>query len=181
MRVLFAVVAAVSLVVAIAAVAYAVGRTTAPEVIRAQRFELVDEEGDVLWIFGTARGERGLLLFDGQGELRARLSTDRAGDPGLQLRDSNGQLRAQVGAARMVWAPPGGGGGHGVSYPESSVLLLGEQGRLAFKVVASPGGRNSAELLDQNGKNIWCAGSLGATAKSPADSHAAGTGRTVNR
>jgi len=39
------VVVAVCLVVTVAAIAYAAGKTSAPAVIRAQRFEVVDAEG----------------------------------------------------------------------------------------------------------------------------------------
>lgn len=62
------VVVAACLVVTVAAVAYAAGKVSAPKVLRAQKFELVDAEGVV----------------------RASLSMDYVG-PSLQLVDASGQ------------------------------------------------------------------------------------------
>ena len=65
----------VCLVVMVAAIAYAAGRASAPEaapdavaeVIRAQRFELVDAEGKVRGALGMGRGQLVLAFADGGG------------------------------------------------------------------------------------------------------------------
>lgn len=83
---------AVCLVVTVAALAYAVGKTSAPEVIRAQRFELVDAEGKIRAVLSSdpdGRPGPDLVLFDYKDEIRAKLALD-----GLELRDGKGHVRA---------------------------------------------------------------------------------------
>jgi len=106
------VVAAVLVVLAMAA-AYVVrqAKTAVPEVVQAQRFELVDAEGRVRAVLGQSEyradpyddrgelrtvpmppGSRPLLaLYDETGQQRAELSLSANGDPQLQLWDSRGR------------------------------------------------------------------------------------------
>ena len=110
MRLFFAVVAAVSLVVAIAAVAYAAGKTSAPEVIRAQAFEVVDAEGKVCAVLGL-RGDGGgnLDLSDAKGLKRATLSVLPTGGPVLMLSDARGEERATLTVHRLTMRDETGG------------------------------------------------------------------------
>jgi hypothetical protein len=116
MRVHWAVLVAVCLVVVTAAVAYTAGKRSAPEVIRAQQFELVDARGRMRASLEMCADGPALLLYDGNRELRARLGADddrpslmlsdekmvRAelgiitGEPTLVLSDENGEPRAVV-------------------------------------------------------------------------------------
>ena len=126
------VVVAVCVVVTVAAVAYAAGKATAdvPEVIRAQRFEVVDEKGSVLALLGSLpsplggaqlvlnddrgkgrallyvftagrwEGETNLILTDVRGQPRVKLRVSPEGSPGLNLNDENGHMRAVLAFGR---------------------------------------------------------------------------------
>ena len=77
---------AVCLVVTVVALAYAAGTTSAPEVIGAQKFELVDAEGRVRAALevkddGTAQ----LELCDEKGRPRAAVGLETDGTPALVL------------------------------------------------------------------------------------------------
>ena len=88
---------AVCVVVAAVAVAYAAGQTPAPEVMRAQSFELVDAEGRVRGEMSMgARGRSpGLRLWDEKGEKRAELVLVK-GEPALTFYNEKGKARAEV-------------------------------------------------------------------------------------
>lgn len=101
--------AAVCLVVAIGALAYGAGKASAPEVIQAQQFELVDE-GKVLAVLGLrgvnltpgrvvivgpdekVESEGSLALPDG----RVALPAHMAKLPFLELRDEEGRTRVEI-------------------------------------------------------------------------------------
>ena len=89
------VILAVCLVVTVAAIAYAAGKTSAPEVIQAQRFELVDAEGSVLASLGETGGTPTLSLFE-KGRSSAGLMLLGSGVPGLRLFDQKGRLCARM-------------------------------------------------------------------------------------
>ena len=62
------VIVAVCLVVTVAAIAYAVGKTSGPEVIRTQRLELIDSTGNTRAYLGVdERGATVLVLLDEAG------------------------------------------------------------------------------------------------------------------
>lgn len=90
------VIVAVCLVVTVAAIAYAAGMSSAPEVIRAQRFELVDAEGKVRGALGIGRGQPVLAFADEAGKTRVLLGLSDDGTPGLGLADAEGEVRAVV-------------------------------------------------------------------------------------
>jgi hypothetical protein len=105
MRLHSAIPAAVCLVVVIAAVAYAAGKTGPPEVVRAQKFELVDPQGLTRATLGPwADGTSGLNLMDVDGNRVAVLAVDTDGSTGLVLTDKD--LEAAVKAV-VVRGKPG--------------------------------------------------------------------------
>jgi hypothetical protein len=70
---------------------YAAGKGSSPEVVRAQRFELVDSAGNVRGLLSL--GDRAcprLVLFDEEGDARARLMLHLDGTPMLSLYDQKG-------------------------------------------------------------------------------------------
>ena len=91
------VVVAVCLMVAVVAIAWAAGKTPAPEVIQAQRFELVDAEGKVWGEMSMgARGRSpGLRLYDEKGEVRAELVLVK-GEPALTFYNEKRKARAEL-------------------------------------------------------------------------------------
>ena len=118
----WAVVLAACIVLAAVAAAYAAGQAkmSAPEVIRAQRFEVVDAEGKVQAVLGLRRdggatldlsdakglkratltllpdpGGPILVLSDARGEIRATLTVQQGG-PSLTMRDAKGEERATL-------------------------------------------------------------------------------------
>ena len=145
---------AVSLVAAVVAIAYAAGKTPAPEVIRAQRFELVDAEGRLRAVLTDA----GLVLYDEKGKSRATLSLDTDGRPTLSLSDERGKLRAMLALdgspTLMLWDEQGEvratlslfSGGPGLS-------LCDEKGKTRA-LLALLNGRPSLVLADEKGQPI---------------------------
>jgi len=70
------------------------------KVVRAQKFEVVDSEGNVRVGVTTAGGSAGLYVKDKDGKLRLRMGagmglTD-AGQPSLSMRDKDGNLRVAL-------------------------------------------------------------------------------------
>lgn len=93
----WAIVLAVVLVLGAVAVAFAAGKTRAPEVIRAQRFELVDAEGRLRGVVGsTVDASVAVALYDEKGRGRAGLALFPDGSPGLVLFDEKGKPRATL-------------------------------------------------------------------------------------
>lgn len=90
------VIAAVSAVLAVAAVAYAAGKTSAPQVVQAQSFQLVNSDGKVLATLGPLAGGHGLALHGKDGITQVGLGIAADGRPGLALSDSRQRLRALV-------------------------------------------------------------------------------------
>ena len=85
---------AVCVVVTVVAVAYAAAKATAdvPEVIRAQRFELVDEEGEVRAVLALVPDLGATLKLTGRSGTRAWLS----GQYRVHLYDESGNTRAEL-------------------------------------------------------------------------------------
>ena len=72
------------------------GRRSDEDVVRAQRFELVDRRGTVVSVLQIGAHGPSLAMFDGRNE--APVCSFGQGDrgPGLFLRDRRGKLRAQL-------------------------------------------------------------------------------------
>ena len=69
----------------------------AEEVIRANRFEVVDGEGRPRVVLGTQGETAGLVLLDGNGESVAELAVgDETGSTSLSLYDMRGSVRASL-------------------------------------------------------------------------------------
>ncbi len=120
------------------AVAYAAGKAAAPEVIRAQRFELVDAEGKVrgrLTVASTTGPA--LLLYDQEESVRARLWLTLDGSPLLQLYDKHGR-----GGVSLF---PGTEGNPGV-------CLRDEEGTLRAGLFAE-----GLEFHSEHGEKTWSA------------------------
>jgi len=96
-RVLIAL-AVACLLVAAGAVGYGAGKGgDVPEVVRAQAFELVDEEGKARAVLGLGReGAPNLDLKDANGLKRATLALLPDGSPVLVLNDARGEERATL-------------------------------------------------------------------------------------
>ena len=134
------VIAVLCLLVAVAAVAWAAGQAklSAPEVIQAQRFELVDAEGQVRGRLTVASSTGpALLLYDEDGSVRARLWLSLDGSPSLNLYDTDGR--------GGVSAFPGTDGNPGV-------CLRDKEGTLRAGLFAE-----GLELSDEQGQRTWSA------------------------
>jgi len=151
MRIKWAIVlAAVCVVVTVAAVAYAAGKATGgvPDVIRAQRFEVVDSQGRVRVALSVADEDTGsastLVLFDGEGKRGAVLRVMANG--GLfALSDDKGQP-----CAALIACPAG-----------PRLEMYDEAGRIRTVVLAAPTVGNAKlrnrglVVLDENGDPVW--------------------------
>jgi hypothetical protein len=120
------------------AVAYAAGKASSPEVMRAQSIELVDAGGQVRgrMAIGSSTGPA-LLLYDQEGSVRARLWLSLDGSPSLDLYDAHGR--------GGVSAFPGTDGNPGV-------CLRDEEGTLRAGLFAE-----GLELSNEQGQRTWSA------------------------
>ncbi len=125
-------------VVAAAAAAFAAGKAAAPEVVQAQRFELVDAEGEVRARLSVAPTiGPGLFLYDDRGEVRARLRLTRDGCPTLELWDEDGR----------------GGVAVFVGTEDNPAVMLRTSGGVARAALSASG----LELYDEDAKKVWSA------------------------
>jgi hypothetical protein len=163
----WAVVLAACIVLAAVAAAYAAGqaKVSPPEVVRAQRFELVDAEERVRieLCMGGWDGQRPRVsLLDEKGSRRATLGLDSGGSPGLALLDGNGEKRAWLhlypGEARLLLAGEKSRGRAvlTVQFDGNSGLLLGDgKGNLRASVgsssLLSPDSGPGLILYDEKG------------------------------
>jgi hypothetical protein len=170
MRVKWAiVVVAFCVVVTAVAVAYAAGKTSAPEVIRAQSFELVDSEGTVLATLGAipyGAGARGLAVMDSEGAMRVVLCVGPDGTAGLGVVDSEG-----VGRAALVGMPDGSYAvavmdekgtfprvGLGVRADGTSGLnVKDETGKLRVRAGSAEDSSWGLDVMDDQGSPVWSA------------------------
>jgi hypothetical protein len=162
------VVVALCVVVTVAAVAYAAGKATdVPEVIRAQRFELVDPEGEVRAFLGlheggspsltlvstrprlsTAavtindEGEPALFLLNGRAATSADLSLNNDGSAGMSVSDKLVRVRVYLGTL------PGG---------DPSLHFRDDQKQPRYVVYLIDGKEPYMELLDAKGSTVWSA------------------------
>jgi hypothetical protein len=71
------------------------------EVVRAQRFELVDADGRPMAVLDSAKDSRAVfLLLDEDGERRIRLAVTEKSGPALEMVDSNGKYRLGLGLGK---------------------------------------------------------------------------------
>jgi hypothetical protein len=99
------------------------------KVLKAERFEVVDQDGKPRALLGVlGSGEPGLQLYDRDENGRVDLSLKASGRPGLELSDSNGRVRAALGYTEIV-------------RPET--------GEIERRQVSS------IVLFDQDGKVLW--------------------------
>ncbi len=139
------VIVAVCLVVAAVAVAYAAvqNKASGPDVVRAQRFELVDAEGRVRALLAMSLdGRPGLAFLDEKGEGRAGLVLGTDG-PTLELWDKKGKLRARL-AVHPDLGP--------------ALTLHDEQGVMRAGLLAGTDGRPGLAFLDEKGKPLTLLG-----------------------
>ena len=169
------VIVAVCLVATVAAIAYAAGKTSAPEVLQAQRFELVDEDGRVVAGLATdGDGAAQLRFWDGDGHVRLAVGLRAKGEPVVRLQDETGKLHV---AELSVWGPEGKvmaelrltqGGRHGVDLCSdnygarltmwdgestcSSSLSVGTEGRAVLHLSNPTTGARAQLDLDEQGR-----------------------------
>lgn len=127
---------ALCVIVTVAAVAYAAGKSTVPEVIRAQRFEVVDGEGAVRGVLQILDGEVALSLDDSDGRPRIRLLVDGRGQPQLVLQDAKERMRA---VARLY------------SHGSPEFALCDAAGRMRTHLALTRNDRPALELWDERG------------------------------
>lgn len=115
-------------------------------VVRAEKFEVVDSGGRMLAVWSSAApGGCGLFFYDGTGKKRAQLAVLADGSPSLSVSDKDGETRA----ALMVM-------------PDGSPILAlyDEDGQRRATLMVLPDGGPSLSVLDKDGQTR---ATLGAT------------------
>jgi len=68
-----------------------------PETLQVRRLELVNAQGKTVAVLGVSPSDGGvLLLYDGDGTLRAAIGMTTKGDVAIDLNDANGRQRFTV-------------------------------------------------------------------------------------
>jgi hypothetical protein len=135
---------AVCLVVTVAAVAYAAeqAKKAPPEVVQAQRFELVDAQGRVRGEIGMGADGRApsLVLRGEKGEMRAMLALGSEGNSALALMDGKGETRAALSLL-----------------PDASpyLVLTDGQGKTRAGLAVLADGGPGLMLYDKGGTVMW--------------------------
>lgn len=107
------------------------------QVVRAQRFEVVDEEGKRRGRFDSLpNGAVRLVFYDNEGKVRTGLLVATNGAPGLQFWDKNNKP---------------------VSVFSDSVTLLDPAGQPRARMSVSAHGDPAITLYDEEGKVAWSA------------------------
>ena len=107
------------------------------QVVRAQRFEVVDEEGKRRGRFDSLpNGAVRLVFYDNDGKVRTGLLVATNGAPGLQFWDQNNKP---------------------VSVFSDSVTLLDPDGQPRARMSVSAHGNPAITLYDEEGKVAWSA------------------------
>ena len=133
----------VALLLPLAALAFAAGKpgkTTAPapEVVKARRFEVVDDSDRVrMRALVTPEGETRMEILDPQGRVRGEMALDADGNPRLCLRDEGNVPRAA-----LFFKPKTGPG----------LELRDVQGRVRTILQAPPHGQVGLSLRDETEK-----------------------------
>lgn len=138
--------------------ASAAGNTPVSDVIRAHRFELIGEKGNVIGTFAPDElGEPNLCLFGAKGKIRGTFSVPYSG-PELCLYDTNGKVRGDFRVSSYDGEPDlclydAGGhklGAFGTSYGEPVLHLYdaNDKVRAAFGI---SNGEPNLQLNDEKG------------------------------
>ena len=109
------------------------------EVLHAEQFVLLDNDGNMRAELVTHNGEPGLRLFDTEGITRAAIGMVE-GEPRFVLADANGNPRAEL----------------RTHYGESGISLLDANGNTRA-ALATTDGSPALGLLDADGNAIWSA------------------------
>jgi hypothetical protein len=113
------------------------GPEAVPEVVRAHKFELLDDNGKVRASLDLLRDQPTLNLLDENGKLRVALSADNGG-PSLALSDGNGRTRASL----------------KVTENGSAFALTDENGISRLVLNVDKNGPGGLGLLDKDGKEL---------------------------
>ena len=125
-------------VVAAAAAAFGAGKGAAPDVVQAQRFELVDAEGELRARLSVAPTiGPSLFLYDDRGQVRVRLRLTRDGCPSLELWDEEGK----------------GGAAVFVGTEDNPTVMLRTSDGVAHAELSA----NALALYDETAKEVWSA------------------------
>jgi hypothetical protein len=125
-------------VVVAAAAAFGAGKSAAPDVIQAQRFELVDADGEVRARLSVAPTiGPSLFLYDDRGEVRVRLRLTPDGCPSLELWDEEGR----------------GGAAVFVGTEDSPTMVLRRRDGVAHAELSA----KKLALYDEAAKEVWSA------------------------
>lgn len=154
---------AVVVLVAVVGAVYLAGKAkaTAPKVLRAQAFELLDATGKVRGALSFGQnGSPMLALRDKNGQLRARLSMTFGG-PSVDLADEKGKMRASLvlrpDGSPELWLADEKGEGRAVlevgPNGRPSLGLFDERGNGRAVLGLFPDGRPTLQLLDDQGKS----------------------------
>ncbi|MFQ5848888.1 MAG: hypothetical protein ACE5IQ_14595 [Candidatus Methylomirabilales bacterium] len=81
-----------SVALAVIAATVLMGYVVGEKVVEAERFVLLDPNGQPRAVLAVAKGGAGLYLYDSKGKLRAGLVGGTADDTGLHVYDQNGKL-----------------------------------------------------------------------------------------
>jgi len=101
------------------------------KVLKAERFEVVDKDGEPRALLGVlSSGEPGLQLYDRDENGRIDLSLKANGRPGLELSDRNARVRAALGSTEIVVPDTGQVERRQVS----SVVLFDQDGKVLWQV-----------------------------------------------
>ncbi len=167
------VIAVLCLLVAVAAVAWAAGqeKVSAPQVIRAQKFEVVDEKGAVRAEFGlTELAGGGVALCDENGKARAGIAVSDMGPVNLTLTDEHqtprismsvhaGITSVQLLSGKMVPLPEALPGGKGSDQEvwDAAEKAFEEVAVRALLLMDDEIDKASFTLFDEQGEAIWLA------------------------
>jgi hypothetical protein len=114
-----------------------------PQVMRAERFELVDVDGSVLAHLGrTVDGDVGLGFDDRAGERRAAIGVSAAGVPAVAVVDPQGAVAVMSGGTSRGGTPIGGAG----------ILVFDANGQGGIGTIVLSDGRPLWQLVDPNGR-----------------------------
>ncbi len=165
----WAILVVVCVVVAAVGLACGADKASAPEIVRAQRFQLVDDRGGVRAELAMSEGQPGMTLYDAEGRIRADISLGSDGAPRLGLGWDNGKpcvllsldevalghrallsLLDRRGRTRVALSVD----------PEDSPKVLLYDGNGAVRTALtlhSADGSPGLDLCDEEGRVVWAA------------------------
>lgn len=140
------------------------------DIVRARKFEIVDEEGQVRAAIGPGEeGSTGVQFYDREGEAKIQLSVSSSGSGELWLRDSSGSDQAAIytesgdgpfvslthtgEGAEESWAVGLSGIGQQGERSPSVALTAGASPRVLITVLKD--GPPCIILYDEEGNEVW--------------------------